>query len=408
MLCCDLAFMDALHKSFGIALRILIAAACCLGIWQSLQLARADLYFQRDTDQSIRTAISLVPDGWPYYMRLAQFDRANARDLLSTSLRLNPYDAQADIELGLQYEADGDYAMAEKQLHEAYSVDHTYLPRWSLANYYFRRDKMPEFWAWARSAAGMPADDIGALLELCWRAAPDAETITASILSDKPEFLRQYINFLIAKDQPRAAGSVAPHLLNAGDTRSDLSVLLSVINRLVAANEPSSAEALWNELARLNWVVADSTVPNNAGFLRAPIASSFDWSLPEYVGLHSWPGASGLQTEFSGSEPEDCVIAEQYVVLKPGNYALNFSYRTSGIAAGSGLRWQIVDPKSQRVLAESSDLSSGAVKRDEVGFALPETSLLQLRLNYRRTLGTVRVSGMLNVESVGVEQHPNL
>ena len=61
--------------------------------------------------------------------------------------------------------------------------------------------------------------------------------------------------------------------------------------------------------------VADLTVPNNGAFLREPLPVSFDWALPEYQGLHSWPGASGLETEFSGSEPDGCTIAEQIVVL---------------------------------------------------------------------------------------------
>src|SRR3974390_1894987 len=123
--------MLPLPKSATIVLRIAVATAVCFGIWSSFKLARADYYFQKDTDQSIRLAIRFVPDGWPYYMRLAQFDRGSAKELLKTSLRINPYDAQADIELGLQYEAEGDFSQAEKHLLAAYSIDHTYLPRWS-------------------------------------------------------------------------------------------------------------------------------------------------------------------------------------------------------------------------------------------------------------------------------------
>lgn len=399
--------MPNLHKSVASALRVIVATACCVGIWSSLNFARADYLFQKDTDQSIRSAIYFVPDGWPYYMRLAQFDRTNARHLLESSLQLNPYNAQANIELGLQYEAVGDLGEAERHLLNAYGIDRTYLPRWSLANFYFRHDNMPAFWTWARSAAAMPADDIGALLELCWRAAPNPQTITGEILNEKPEFLRQYLNFLIAGDQPRASASVAPYLVKSGDAKSDLPVLLSVVNRLIAVGDPTDSVALWHLLAERNWIVADSTIPNNASFRRIPSQSSFDWSVPEYPGLHSWPGPTGLVTEFSGSEPEDCVITEQAVVLKPGNYTMSFRYHTSTIPPDTGIKWQIIDPKLQKPIAESSDLSNDQVKNSEVNFSLPETSLLVLRLNYHRSLGTVRISGMLDIESTEVQAQPN-
>ncbi len=405
MLCCDLASMMPFRRSAGTALHIVVAATCCLGIWDSLQLARADHYFRKDTDQSIRMAIRMVPDGWPYYMRLAQYERANARELLSTSLKLNPYDAQANIELGLQYEADGDYARAQKQLLQAYNIDHTYLPRWTLANYYFRRGNMPEFWAWARSAAAMPSDDIGGLLELCWRAAPDPAVVTGAILNEKPEFLRQYINYLVAKNEPRAAAEIAPHLIRAGDPQSDLPVLFGVVNRLIQTSEARSADTLWRLLIGNHWVVADSSIPNNDRFARTPLPVGFDWSIPEYTGLHSWPGVSGLETEFAGTEPENCVIAEQYVVLSPGNYQFNYSYRTSEIPKGAGIQWQVLDPGSQLAIAESSDLSSNEMKQSVLSFTVPPgMSLLSLRLTYKRPLGMVRVSGALRMQSVQIQR----
>lgn len=396
--------MVSLPKSVGIATRVIVAVACCLGIWCSLLLARADFYFKQDTEDSIRKAIRMAPDGWPYYMRLAQFDRDNARPLLDTALRLNHYDAQADIELGLQYEASGDYGRAEKQLLEAYSIDHTYLPRWSLANFYFRRGNLPQFWIWAKSAAAMPSDDIGALLELCWHAAPNAATITGAILNDKPEFLRQYINFLLAKDQLQTAAEIAPRMVQAGDPQSDLPVMFSVVNGLVQGADSSDALTVWRLLVSRNWTVADSTTPNNANFARVPLPVRFDWTLPEYKGLHSWPGPSGLRIEFSGSEPEDSLIAEQAVVLKPGNYALSFDYRTADIPPSTGIRWQVLDARSKLLLAESNDLSKDPLDTPEVEFSVPpDSSLLILRLGYKRTLGTVRVSGTLNVDRVQIQ-----
>jgi hypothetical protein len=238
----------------------------------------------------------------------------------------------------LQYEAEGDFAGAEKSLLEAYAVDHTYLPRWSLANYYFRRDNMPEFWSWARSAAQMPADDIGPLFELCWRVSPDPEWIAQAILIQKPESIRQYLRFLLAKNQLQAMAGLAPRLVDSDEAETDRPLLLGVINRLVAANDVVPASALWKSLIVKQWIVADATVPNNSEFKRVPLQATFDWSFPEYPGLHSWPGASGLETEFTGSQPEECTVAEQAITLAPGSYTLAYDYRTSGIPVATGIR----------------------------------------------------------------------
>ena len=396
--------MSGLKQFVGNTARIAAAALCGFGIWQSLQYARADHYFKQDTEESIRTAIRLVPDGWPYYMRLAQFDSAHAQELLKTSIQLNPYNAQADVELGLQLESRGDFARAEKQLNQAYSVDHTYMPRWTLANYYLRRDNLPMFWEWARSAAAMPADDIGALFQLCWKASSDPDTITRNISNTNPQFLRQYIAFLLNKNQAVAATNLSSQLISVGDPVSDLPSLFTVINRLVAEDQPVPAQSLWRTLKERQWVMADSSLPNNAGFSRAPVPVSFDWSLPEYTGLHSWPGPSGLQVELTGNEPENAVIADQYVVLNSGNYSLNFKYHTNDIPPGTGIRWQILEPVSLKPIAESSDLSSAQIKQEGVQFSVAsDDALLLLRLSYHRTLGTVRISGNVNVDSLEIQ-----
>jgi hypothetical protein len=400
--------LTLLDRSLGIGLRIIIAGACCFAIWNSWEFARADYLFQQDTEDSVRAAIRLVPDGWEYTMRLSQLDRDHTRELLLTSLRLNRYDAQADIELGLQYETEGDFAAAEKLLLEAYAVDHTYLPRWSLANFYLRRDDMPAFWAWARSAAEMPADDIRPLFELCWRVSPDPEIIAQAILNQKPELIRQYLSFLIAKNQLHAVAGIAPRLLRTGEAEMDRPLLFDAVNRLVAANDGDAANALWKSLLADHWVVADTTVPNNSEFMREPLPVRFDWSLPEYSGLHSWPGASGLETEFSGSQPEECTVAEQAMNLASGSYVFAYVYHTTDIPPATGIRWQVIDAKSNTVLVESPDLSSDTLSHSALTFNVdPGTSILRLRLGYHRALGTPRISGSLVVISAKIQARSN-
>jgi hypothetical protein len=253
----------------------------------------------------------------------------------------------------------------------------------------------------------MPSDDIGPLFELCWRVSPDPERVAVALLDDKPEPIRQFLGFLLAKDQLSAVAKIAPRLARFGDSETDRPLFFSVVNRLVAANDAAAASALWHSLVAQHWVVADSTLPNNGAFAREPLPVSFDWSLPEYSGLHSWPGASGLEVEFTGSQPEDCTVAEQALTLTPGNYTMAYSYYTKDIPSGTGLRWQIVDAKASVVLAESPDLSSDAPTSSETAFSVPPSApLLKLKLSYRRALGTPRISGILVVVSTRIQATP--
>ena len=402
-----LANMTKLSRLSDIAIRMLIIGTCGWGIRQSWALARAGFLFDQDTEASVRAAIRKVPDAWPYYMRLAQFDQLNARPLLNKALELNRYNAQANIELALQEEAGGDYDQAEHLMLAAFDVDRTYLPRWSLANFYLRRNNLPAFWYWARSAAAVPSQDISPLFDLCWRVAPNAETVASILPEGNAETLRQFIDYLLARNQVHQAGLLAQQLVLVGDKAADRPRILAVIDHLVTGSDASTAIALWRTSIQQQWVAADLTAPNNPRFARQPVPVSLDWGIPDYAGLHSWPGSSGLETEFSGQEPEDAAIADQVVALTPGNYQVSYWYRTAGVAPDTGIRWQMLDEKSDAVLAESTDLSSNASVRAEFQVSVPEdVPFVRLRLNYHRALGTPRITGTLVIEWVRIEAQP--
>lgn len=390
-------------NSIDIAWRIAAAALCAAGIWSSLCLARADFLFRQNTEQSVQAAVRLEPDAWQYDMRLSLLDDAHAERFLETARTLDVYNSEADIELGLRREAAGDYPTAERLLLDAYAVDDTYLPRWSLANFYLRRGSLPEFWAWARSAAQMPSDNTGPLFELCWSVSPDPNEITQKILNDNPRLIRQYLDFLLTKNQALAAAGMAGRLIQTGESSSDNPKVFLVIDQLLKSNDGDAARSLWNVLIARKWIVADKTIPNNPDFARDPLPVGLDWSLPSLSGLHSWPGPSGLESEFSGEEPESCTVAEQEMVLSPGNYQMDFSYRTQDIPAATGLRWQVVATSPEKLLAESPDLSSDSMSNVAVPFSIrSDVSLVSLRLQYQRALGTPRISGTLVVPSIHI------
>lgn len=389
---------------FALVVRAFVVCACLLGIWESWKVARSDAQFWQDTAESLRGAIRLEPDCWTCYVRLARLDESSAEQLLQTSLQLNRYNSEATIDLGLRYESDGDLKRAEELLLQAFKVDDTYVPRWSLANFYLRRNNLPAFWTWIRRATEMPAEDIGALFELCWKVSPDPKTIEANIAAGDPEVARQYVDFLIGKDRPSAAVGPALTLVRAGSQDLDQTRLFTLLDKLIHANDPIGTNALWSRLIGRHWFVADASFPNNPQFSRDPLPVDFDWNFPAYDGLHSWPGSSGLESEFTGDEPESCVIAEQTIFLPPGNYRLESSYRTRAILPDTGIQWQVLETRSDKILSSSASLSSDMPAQMAMPFVVsPDQQLLRLRLVYERNLGTPRISGTVVVTSVRIQ-----
>lgn len=399
--------MTHTNRALAISARLAIVSACALGVWSSWRIARADHFFRQDTAESLRTAIRYAPDNSEYYFRLGQLDQDHADELFETALRLNQYNAPAAIELGLINELNGHESQAEGLLLHAANVDRTYLPRWTLANFYLRRDDIQAFWTWARKSAEMPSENIGALFNLCWRVSPDPELISQRLMNGDPELTRQYLSFLLGKDQLVAAATTSMQLARTGAPETDRASLFSVIDEFVAANDGAQAISLWHELSQQRWVVADPEIPNNPNFAREPLHVSFDWKLQMEPGLHSWPGPSGLETEFSGDEPESSTIAEQTVILAPGKYIMKYAYRTKDIAPGTGIHWQLLNAKTGLVLADSPSLSCQSLNRVVLPFSVnPENSLLSLSLIYKRALGTPRISGTLVILSIELQRVP--
>jgi tetratricopeptide (TPR) repeat protein len=373
-------------------------------MWWSYKLLKADVLYRRDTPESIREAIRLRPEAAEYYLRLARLDEDKGNELLKKALALEPYNAEASIEFALNLEAEGNTGEAEKLLLKAYQADRTYLSRWSLANFYFRRSDFDKFWYWARKAAEMPSADIAPLFELCWRVTPDAGEIGRRVMTDDPSTIRQFLGFLSAKKDIEAGGDAARRLIEHGEAQRDRDLLLGVINHMIEAGDVKDSTGLWTEMIARQWVVADSGEPNNAAFARQPAPVEFDWSLPSYDGLHSWPGPAGLEAEFSGKQPENCVIAEQTLALGAGNYELHFRYRTKDMESGTGLTWSVSDRESNKELARSAELLSDSLKDQSLRWSVPSgTPLVRLRLEYHRPLGSPRISGLLVVESTKVQ-----
>ncbi len=397
--------------------RFAIAGVCFValmaGIVWSVLFAIADLYARRNQADATRIAMRLMPANAAYPAQLADelyaSNPVEAKSLLQQAVNLNRFDAASWVKLGLLSEAGDDLPQAEKSLLRAADADSTFLPSWSLANFYFRQQNAASFWHWAKRAAEMAPDDVTPLFRLAWYVNPNAQDIENRLQMKRPAVEGQFVNFLLSQGDPQAVKDAALHLLQTSNKQST-ETLLGACDWLLEHQRPDLALALWNGLAARTGspsLGANSPV-TNGDFGRSPLSHGFDWHLTPMDGVSSFLNANpnALGFEFSGEEPDSFQLLNQTAPVH-GNtsYALKVDYGTSGIPAGTGIAWLVTDARTGTLLARTASLSSeneGEPRgRVTACFTAPkETGFVNLSLLYQRQPGTMRVEGKLALNRV--------
>src|SRR6202040_1849255 len=98
-------------------------------------------------------------------------------------------------------EEQNDFPKAEECLSRAVALDKTFAPRWLRAEYYFRRRDQANFWPAMREALATSYDDVSPLFDLCWAFSFQPEAILQHAIPDRTDVLRQYLDFVLAKNR---------------------------------------------------------------------------------------------------------------------------------------------------------------------------------------------------------------
>jgi hypothetical protein len=280
-------------------------------------------------------------------------------------------------------------------------------------NYYYRRDDADRFWFWAKSAIPMIWGDPSPLFHLCARVQEDGG-LTARLDIRKPELQAAYLFYLLDVGRPDLAGPASRRLL-ANRREADTPLLLEACNRLLAAQRAGDARTIWDGLIAAHRIPDGSppiespprgtgTLLYNGDFATSPTGHGFDWRLPsiEGIGVAREDDLAGLRLTFSGAQPE---TAEPLVQLVPveenAAYELKFDYRTSGIADGAGLGWEVGDAGRGSVVVAAEIPASGQPTERRIPFVTPPgCRLARVALAYRRLPGATRISGFIVLRRV--------
>lgn len=382
------------------------------GLYHAARLARAERLAARDTVQSLEAASGLSSENAEYYARVAVLD-ASRDDELAAALARSSREPSLWILRSVRQEQDGDLAGAEQSLLHANEICRYYIPRWSLAAFYYRRQDRARFQEWARAALSVGLGDPESLVRMAQKLGLSPDEILRSVVPDDPQRLEQYIYLALRDPDPAAAQPAALRLLGA-HAQARVEPVLDTCDALFRAGRISDAAELWNRAIaahKLNFAPIDPGAGKSlaaAGFLAPSLGRGFDWRYANVDGVaRSISDRDGsLNLEFSGNQPERCDLASQHVELRPGSeYRATVRYRVDGIAPGAGLRLAI-GPLTGGAPVLSGLLNLPAADYADQSFefqAPPEPAPFELVLAYGRMPGTTRIEGRLWIQSIRLE-----
>lgn len=388
-----------------------VAGVIIFASYWNFRLAIAERLSTSDSIAQRKRATELVPGDSRNWIRLAEIQQKNGIEALtafSRAANASPLDAKAWIGMGLEQEISGNFARAEQDLLHAARISREYVPRWTLANYYFRRDDAEHFWPWAKQALQIGAGDLQPIFRMAWSLSQDADRIAAKAIPSRPAALAQYLVWLTATGKLDPADAIASRLLPIAD-KDDAPALLLYCDRQLGQGHFPAAMTVWNgSIARR--LLAGEPIPTSSGiengaFSREPLNLGFDWHFLPLEGVVLRSTFPGLRVNFSGKEPVIYEIFFQYVPLEPDRrYRLEYEYRTAAILPAAGLTWRVFDPKTAlEFTKDPPSLAHEQPVRESLTFNTPhDISGGRLALTYRRAPGTTRIEGWLQLNHVAL------
>ena len=361
-----------------------VIALIAAGVF-SVERARADFAFRSHSP----AAIQMQPTNTEYLMFRAlevEYEGGDPRPLLQRAAELNLLNSAPRIRLGLDAEVRGDYAEAEKWLLDAARIDRQFEPRWTLANFYFRRENAAEFWKWMRQALEVSYGDRRPAFELCWQMSADANEIFSRAMPERNEVLAAYLGWILETHRTQAIARVAIKLAANQGYRA---LVLGADDAELDAGDRAGAMALWSAVGL---AAPDGVYRGN--FERGAIGHGFDWRINQISGLvHSDidQPRSMHRISFDGRQPESCDLLSQKLSLEKGRrYRMRWNAAVNEIQMPTGIEWRIGDTRAS--------VANGA---GEMEFVAP-SDVADLRLTYQRPSGEVRAEGSIELWSVAI------
>jgi tetratricopeptide (TPR) repeat protein len=404
--------------------RVFVFCVCGFSLYRSGRLALADT-----TSATCLPCASRIEPSSELYVARTALARDSSGDVsgevdteLRRALALNSRDSAVLRSLGTRAELRGEARQAENFLLQAATVDHTFLPQWSLANFYLRTDQVARFWPAVRSSLAIidpkTTDvrkvDPEPIFDLCWRTTSQSKRILAEIPSTRGMLL-PYLRYLVKAGRVDAAVEALPKTLALPPSKSDLAAYLDICEFLLSENQTQPAVQVWNRLLDSQLIQSARLDPRASHSLADPdfsfplLERAFGWQVIHDEKIFSRTGDRFLSFEIGRTERDHFQLLSTVLPVLPGR-----GYRLTWHADPS--RLELNSRNSQaltiHILTTKDELSPACAPLlpttpGSCAFTTSAgTTQVRLVLRYDRPPGGIQPEGELRLTHFALEAQP--
>lgn len=381
------------------ALLLLFAPVLLLSIAQFTSA----LFESSGTPPHLQWARRLNPFDHKPHLLLAELEPNHANAHWEQIRTLHPLYAPAWIRLGLDHEMQGRKDDAERTLLHAATLDRTFLPQWTLANFYFRQGREDLFWTQTRRAVSVYQGDLTGVFQLSLRIEADPLRVWERLAPPHPPARMDLMRILLSSGRLNAAAIVA-NLVASAHLRHTREILLEACGQAIAGGDAASAVTFWNAAAANGWIArpvldpAKGALLADGAFQHPSMGTCFDWRTPPQDGVTFRAGApAGLRIVMNGRQAPRAVLASLYIPVEPRRrYRLTWRYTTElghnsarpawRINGAAAADWQPMMPNFE----DAFEFDSGSRR------------LVELTLSTLPAPGTTRPEGRLRLDWVAI------
>lgn len=315
-----------------------------------IRINLAEYIGSKDDPKGLERALTIVPENARYYylLGLQRYDNndpdGSIRYFLK-SLRLNPTDSKAWLELARSFIEKGNNDKASYALMRAIRMDGKSPDViWEAGLLSLMNGNNEDASRLLRRYLSMMPSEQDKLYSILFTIGADSDFIIRSLLPNQYEFYKRYLYFLIRNRLTKEAIDLWP-LIRDMDPEREL--YIRYCDFLIQSGYAEKATDLWEDFIKRFEIKKEGTdnIIWNGDFEYKPEGGCFDWRIGKSEGVKvfidrdiSRTGESSLTINFNGQTNPDISVASQVVSVKQGKrYRVTSYVRTENITTKNGV-----------------------------------------------------------------------